>query len=870
MTWASFLSRPVGQLAPAAMSCWRRILLAALIVVGLTVVAPASALAATGQIAGKVTDASTGAGVGDITVYVIDGSENVVGQAVTDYNGEPATTGTYTVPGLATGSYKVEIGSGQYEYTSYAGQYYRNKPTYATADPVAVTDGSTTSGINAALMPTGHEGEITGKVTDASTGQGVGAAGIEVATANGIFFGGEARTNPDGTYTFHLPAGSYRVKLFSNGYVTQFYNDKSSLASADSVNVTYNSTTAGIDAALVPLGGQITGTVTDASTHAGVGNVAVDVYDSGGSIANVATTATDGTYAVATLAAGSYRVGFYPASGAYVSQFYNGQPSLASASPVTVADGTTTSGISAALVQAGGVMISSGNVVSEPQGGSEPATFTITLPAVQSSDTTVDYETIDGTATAAANDYTAVPNGSVTIQPPDTTATVQVQVDSGSGQSTTQTKSFQVQLTSSSGPPINSTGGVADETIRVPGIGGTLTDAAGQEQGGIKITLTGTADTGQAVSQQTTSDGLGRYQFYTDPGTYALTLAPPPGGNGTTDFTPASLACPGGGRPGGCSDIVVGEGDTTIDFRVLTLEIGAVDPASGSPVGGNELMIVGSGFGPAGSGDSVALCALGGACVDYPAVVLRDGLITLKIPEEAQAIAAADGRATVEVQEPADNERFLTSNQVPFNYKLRVDSIDPKRVSPAGGDEAVIKGSGFGPAGTLDEVHFFSTHGDGVEARHVTVLSDDQIKVKIPEEDKAFAHDGGRGTFLVAVPILNDVVISDRTDFRYEVRIDSIAPKSPSATGGKEMAIKGSGFGPKSTADKVVFCAAHARCVSADDVKVLSDDRITAQIPREEKHPAHADGSETVSVVVPIAGKKDVVDSNRVRFKYQS
>jgi hypothetical protein len=52
----------------------------------------------------------------------------------------------------------------------------------------------------------------------------------------------------------------------------------------------------------------------------------------------------------------------------------------------------------------GGVTVSNGNAVPEPASGSNPVTFTITLPAVQSAATTVEYDTMDGTATAAANE----------------------------------------------------------------------------------------------------------------------------------------------------------------------------------------------------------------------------------------------------------------------------------------------------------------------------------------------------------------------------------------------------------------------------------------------------------------------------------
>ena len=217
------------------------------------------------------------------------------------------------------------------------------------------------------------------------------------------------------------------------------------------------------------------------------------------------------------------------------------------------------------------VSISSGNPVPEPASGSVPATFTITLPAPQSAATTVDYDTVDGTATAAANDYTAVPNGSVVIPAGETTAQVQVQVDDGSGQTTTETKGFSVQLTSdSAGLPIGSPAGSAPQTITSPGVGGTVTDDAGNLQAGEQLTLTGTAASGQPVTQQTTTGASGMYQLYADPGTYTISPAPPAQARGNPMYVASS--CPGTAKSGACTAIpLVPSASLTANFKVIAL-----------------------------------------------------------------------------------------------------------------------------------------------------------------------------------------------------------------------------------------------------------------------------------------------------------
>jgi hypothetical protein len=92
-------------------------------------------------------------------------------------------------------------------------------------------------------------------------------------------------TNAGGEYTIAgLSSGSYKVSFsgFACGenectplnYLTQFFNGKSSSKEGDSVAVAAGSTTSSINAEMHP-GGQISGRVTDASTHAALANIQV-------------------------------------------------------------------------------------------------------------------------------------------------------------------------------------------------------------------------------------------------------------------------------------------------------------------------------------------------------------------------------------------------------------------------------------------------------------------------------------------------------------------------------------------------------------------------------------------------------------------
>ncbi len=235
--------------------------------------------------------------------------------------------------------------------------------------------------------------------------------------------------------------------------------------------------------------------------------------------------------------------------------------------------GSTTASFTVGTKESG-VSISSGNAVPEPATGSVPATFTINLPSAQSEPVTVNYETVDGTATATANDYTAVPDGSVVIPAGETSAQIQVQVDDGSGQASTETEGFQVQLTGVSGAlPISSEAGSAQGTITVPGISGTVNGKNGKPLANTSITLSGSAGSGQMVSRQIETNAGGKYALYVDPGSYALTATAP----STAPGELFASKCPGGSAiANGCQLQLASGARETINFSQGTIAITAI------------------------------------------------------------------------------------------------------------------------------------------------------------------------------------------------------------------------------------------------------------------------------------------------------
>jgi uncharacterized repeat protein (TIGR01451 family) len=156
-------------------------------------------LSAGGRITGSVTAEGSGVPLADVEVCVEGWN-----CALTDGDGR------YDLHySLSTRSYKVEFADLR---GVYAGEYYNNKPSASTADPVAVVGTQTTRDINAALSAGGH---ITGTVTISGSGAPLFDIKVTVYRSNGASWDKVDTTYTDSTgrYTIALPSGTYRVKF---------------------------------------------------------------------------------------------------------------------------------------------------------------------------------------------------------------------------------------------------------------------------------------------------------------------------------------------------------------------------------------------------------------------------------------------------------------------------------------------------------------------------------------------------------------------------------------------------------------------------------------------------------------------------------
>ncbi|MCX6563290.1 MAG: carboxypeptidase-like regulatory domain-containing protein, partial [Candidatus Aminicenantes bacterium] len=325
---------------------------------------------ASGIIVGKVTSPA-GTGIEKVWVRVYNLSNLSKGQAQTD------ASGNFRVQYLATDQYRVRFET--YSAGNYLPEWYNDKSSFVTADNVAVTDGATTSGIDAQLAVGGI---IAGTVTNVSSAgiQNVSAAAFDSTGA----YVNSGSTDASGNYSIQgLPGGNYRLQFgtYSAGnYFPEWYNDKSSLETADNIAVTPGSTTSGINAVLATAAA-ISGTVTNAA-GAGASSVFVTAYDLSQFPVKDGMTDASGNYKIEGLPTGTYRVFFEAGYNTNdLSEWYNDKSSFDTADNISVTAGGAA--VINAQLAAGGII--SGTVTAP--GGSGISSVYVTVYDLKKSST---------------------------------------------------------------------------------------------------------------------------------------------------------------------------------------------------------------------------------------------------------------------------------------------------------------------------------------------------------------------------------------------------------------------------------------------------------------------------------------------------
>ena len=237
-----------------------------------------------GLISGTVTDHNTHAKLANIGVHVHDLSGNWIQSTGTDSNGD------YLMKvGLPTGNYYSRTSNGQ----GYVNEVHSDVPCigaceFDSATSIAVTQGSTTTGIDFALT---KGAKVSGTVTDAGTGLPIDDSEVVIVTASGRVAAG-ARVRPDGTYTTWgaVPSGTYFVATRNHaGYLDELHSEKPCMGGGEFCDLTQGTpllVVAGTDVTdidfTLTLGGWFEGSVFDEAWARELGGTDVLIYDSSG------------------------------------------------------------------------------------------------------------------------------------------------------------------------------------------------------------------------------------------------------------------------------------------------------------------------------------------------------------------------------------------------------------------------------------------------------------------------------------------------------------------------------------------------------------------------------------------------------------
>lgn len=241
------------------------------------------------------------------------------------------SSGPSTFSVVADGQVALNVEPGAYklffsdESSTYVGEYYNDKVDFATADVVQVAGPTALAPVSLATRPL-----LTGKVVDAK-GVPVKDASVTVYDAATNARLRTVFTRADGAWVAGVAAGTtYKVEFAGNGYASEFYNNKATLASADPV-------APGSDLGVTALsrGSIVSGVVT------GVGGVPLErvrvrVYtgQNSGSVSDL--TDATGTYRVEGVAPGTVRVEFSDPVGEYLTEWNADKTSFGTADPVDV------------------------------------------------------------------------------------------------------------------------------------------------------------------------------------------------------------------------------------------------------------------------------------------------------------------------------------------------------------------------------------------------------------------------------------------------------------------------------------------------------------------------------------------------------
>jgi hypothetical protein len=283
------------------------------------------------SISGTVTDAATGLPLLGTTVTLYNSNGWYFNSSQSDQSG------SFTFGDLLPGTYFATAGgNGPYMLMLYDGIPCDDSScTITNGTPITVEAGGQRNDIGFSLI---RLGTISGTVTDATTGQGIGAASVAIYDSSGAYRGYGA-CNSDGTYTTTgLAAGSYFVRTSSHsGYVDELYDGIEcgywcDPTTGTPVSVTFGQDTPNIDFALHEFG-TFSGTVLARGSGTPLSNAYVGVVDSSGTYVGNSYSDGLGQYTTSGLLQGTYFASAYDPP--YLQQLFNDIPCYSNCDPTT-------------------------------------------------------------------------------------------------------------------------------------------------------------------------------------------------------------------------------------------------------------------------------------------------------------------------------------------------------------------------------------------------------------------------------------------------------------------------------------------------------------------------------------------------------
>jgi hypothetical protein len=319
---------------------------------GAALALPSTALAA--SISGTVSSGEPG----NPPIQGIEVCANPQPEAFAMTCAQTGANGAYVLPGLGNGSYYVRF-SNQANNLNFVSEFYDDKKEYP-GDLVVIGAVQDQLGIDAELEV---GSVIQGVATDADTLGPAPGVGVCASTSTPVYYFDCDVTKADGSYEINgLAAGEYSVHFAGENavnYLSQYYEDEEGVSGQSQIALAAKETVTGIDAKLHP-GAQILGRVTEAGSELPLGEIEVCLWDTVHAPEpefREPCTQTDasGNYAFRSLRPSTYKALFsydYPSisSDLFFQQWWNGVPTAAQATAITIAPPQTRTGVDAHLV----------------------------------------------------------------------------------------------------------------------------------------------------------------------------------------------------------------------------------------------------------------------------------------------------------------------------------------------------------------------------------------------------------------------------------------------------------------------------------------------------------------------------------------